>query len=145
MTLRLDSHRANRLSTELLIRLDRRNERYRLEHSLADLVRLRVSQVNGCPYCIDLHSARARKDGEMAARIDMLEVWRETPLYTDRERAALAWAEAVTDIAGTHVPGAVWEAARPYFSEREIVDLTLLVTAVNSLNRFGIAFRRSPV
>ncbi|MGT2505001.1 carboxymuconolactone decarboxylase family protein [Cupriavidus basilensis] len=145
MTLRLDSHRANRLSTELLIRLDRRNERYRLEHSLADLVRLRVSQVNGCPYCIDLHSARARKDGEMAARIDMLEVWRETPLYTDRERAALAWAEAVTDIAGTHVPDAVWEAARPYFSEREIVDLTLLVTAVNSLNRFGIAFRRSPV
>ncbi|MDF3882007.1 carboxymuconolactone decarboxylase family protein [Cupriavidus basilensis] len=145
MTLRLDSHRANRLSTELLIRMDRRNERYRLEHSLADLVRLRVSQVNGCPYCIDLHSARARKDGEMAARIDMLEVWRETPLYTDRERAALAWAEAVTDIAGTHVPDAVWEAARPYFSEREIVDLTLLVTAVNSLNRFGIAFRRSPV
>lgn len=145
MTLRLDSHRANRLSTELLIRLDRRNERYRLEHSLADLVRLRVSQVNGCPYCIDLHSARARKDGEMAARIDMLEVWRETPLYTDRERAALAWAEAVTDIAGTHVPDAVWEAVRPYFSEREIVDLTLLVTAVNSLNRFGIAFRRSPV
>ncbi|MGT2458126.1 carboxymuconolactone decarboxylase family protein [Cupriavidus basilensis] len=145
MTLRLDSHRANGLSTELLIRLDRRNERYRLEHSLADLVRLRVSQVNGCAYCIDLHSARARKDGEMAARIDMLEVWRETPLYTDRERAALAWAEAVTDIAGTHVPDAVWEAARPYFSEREIVDLTLLVTAVNSLNRFGIAFRRSPV
>ncbi|KDP84789.1 alkylhydroperoxidase [Cupriavidus sp. SK-3] len=145
MTLRLDSHRANGLSTELLIRLDRRNERYRLEHSLADLVRLRVSQVNGCPYCIHLHSARARKDGEMAARIDMLEVWRETPLYTDRERAALAWAEAVTDIAGTHVPDAVWEAARPYFSEREIVDLTLLVTAVNSLNRFGIAFRRSPV
>lgn len=145
MTLRLDSHRANRLSTELLIRLDRRNQRYRLEHSLVDLVRLRVSQVNGCPYCIDLHSARARKDGEMAARIDMLEVWRETPLYTDRERAALAWAEAVTDIAGTHVPDAVWEAARPYFSEREIVDLTLLVTAVNSLNRFGIAFRRSPV
>jgi len=145
MTLRLDSHRANGLSTELLIRLDRRNERYRLEHSLVDLVRLRVSQVNGCPYCVDLHSARARKDGEMAARIDMLEVWRETPLYTDRERAALAWAEAVTDIAGTHVPDAVWEAARPYFSEREIVDLTLLVTAVNSLNRFGIAFRRSPV
>ncbi|MGO4813585.1 carboxymuconolactone decarboxylase family protein [Cupriavidus sp. 2MCAB6] len=145
MTLRLDSHRANRLSTELLIRLDRRNQRYRLEHSLVDLVRLRVSQVNGCPYCIDLHSARARKDGEMAARIDMLEVWRETPLYTDRERAALAWAEAVTDIAGTHVPDAVWEAVRPYFSEREIVDLTLLVTAVNSLNRFGIAFRRSPV
>ncbi|KJK23949.1 alkylhydroperoxidase [Burkholderiaceae bacterium 16] len=145
MTLRLDSHRANRLSTELLIRLDRRNERYRLEHSLVDLVRLRVSQVNGCPYCIDLHSARARKDGEMAARIDMLEVWRDTPLYTDRERAALAWAEAVTDIAGTHVPDTVWEAVRAYFSEREIVDLTLLVTAVNSLNRFGIAFRRSPV
>ncbi|MGT2491725.1 carboxymuconolactone decarboxylase family protein [Cupriavidus basilensis] len=81
----------------------------------------------------------------MAARIDMLEVWRETPLYTDRERAALAWAEAVTDIAGTHVPDAVWEGEQAVFSEREIVDLTSLVTAVNSLNRFGIAFRRSPV
>lgn len=144
MTLRLDSYRANRPSTELLLRLDRRSERYRLEHSLVDLVRLRVSQVNGCPYCIDLHSARARKDGEMAVRIDMLEVWRETSLYTDRERAALAWAEAVTNIAGAHVPDALWDAVQPYFSEREIVDLTLLVTAVNSLNRFGIAFRRSP-
>ncbi|MDW3683534.1 carboxymuconolactone decarboxylase family protein [Cupriavidus sp. CV2] len=144
MTLRLDSHRANRLSTELLLRLDRRSERYRLEHSLLDLVRLRVSQINGCPYCVDLHSARARKDGEMAARLEMLEVWRETTLYTDRERAALAWAEAVTDIAATGVPNAVWEAVRLVFSEREIVDLTLLVTAVNSLNRFGIAFRRSP-
>ncbi|EHP37620.1 alkylhydroperoxidase [Cupriavidus basilensis OR16] len=144
MTLRLDSHRANRPSTELLLRLDRRAERYRLEHSLVDIVRLRVSQINGCPYCIDLHSTRARKDGEMAARIDMLELWRETSRYTDRERAALAWAEAVTRIAGTRVPDAVWEAVRPYFSDREIVDLTLLVTAVNSLNRFGIAFRRTP-
>ncbi|MGO4326108.1 carboxymuconolactone decarboxylase family protein [Cupriavidus sp. 2TAF22] len=144
MALRLDSYRANRTSTELLLRLDRRSERYRLEHSLADLVRLRVSQINGCPYCIDLHSARARKDGEMAIRIDLLEVWRETTLYTDRERAALAWAEAVTRVADTHVPDEVWDAVRPQFSEREMVDLTLLVTAVNSLNRFGIAFRRAP-
>lgn len=144
MTLRLDSHRANRPSTELLIRLDRRSERYRLEHSLADLVRLRVSQINGCPYCIDLHSTRARRDGEMARRIDLLPMWRETSLYTDRERAALAWSEAVTCVASTHVPDDVWEAVRPHFSERELVDLTLLVNAINSLNRFGIAFRRSP-
>ncbi|MGO4304006.1 carboxymuconolactone decarboxylase family protein [Cupriavidus sp. RAF12] len=144
MTQRLDSYRANRPSIELLLRLDKRSDAYRLEHSLADLVRLRVSQVNGCPYCIDLHTARARRAGEMAGRIDMLPAWRESKLYTDRERAALAWAEAVTRVAETGVPDDLWEAVRPLFSDRELTDLTLLISAINGLNRFGIAFRRSP-
>lgn len=143
MPLRLDASQANRLSMELLLRLDRRSDGYRLEHSLADLVRLRVSQLNGCPYCIDLHTTRARRAGEMDTRIDLLPAWRDSALYTDRERAALGWAEAVTQLAA-HVPDAEWDAVRPHFTDRELVDLTLLINAINGLNRFGIAFRRAP-
>ena len=143
MPLRLDASQANRPSMELLLRLDRRSDGYRLEHSLADLVRLRVSQLNGCPYCIDLHTTRARRAGEMDTRIDLLPAWRESAFYTDRERAALGWAEAVTQLAA-HVPDPEWDAVRPHFSDRELVDLTLLINAINALNRFGIAFRRTP-
>ncbi|QET01586.1 carboxymuconolactone decarboxylase family protein [Cupriavidus pauculus] len=143
MPLRLDACQANRPAMDLLLRLDRRSDGYRLEHSLADLVRLRVSLLNGCPYCIDLHTTRARRAGEMDARIDLLPAWRDSALYTDRERAALAWSEAVTRLAD-HVPDAAWDAVRPHFSDRELVDLTLLVNAINALNRFGIAFRRAP-
>ncbi len=144
MALRLDAYQANRPSIELLLRLDKRADGYRLEHSLADLVRLRVSQVNGCPYCVDLHTRRLRRAGELDARIDLLPVWRESTQYTDRERAALTWAEAVTRVSETHVPDEVWRAVRPLFTDREMVDLTLLVSAINGLNRFGIALRRSP-
>lgn len=142
---RLDPYQANRPSIELLLRLDKRADGYRLEHSLADLVRLRVSQINGCPYCVDLHTRRLRRAGELDARIDLLPVWRDSHRYTDRERAALLWAESVTRVAETHVPDAAWHAVRACFSDRELVDLTLLVAAINGLNRFGIALRRSPV
>ena len=115
-----------------------------LEHSLAELVRLRASQINGCAYCVDLHSADALRAGENPRRLATLSVWHETPFFTDREQAALAWTEAVTRVSETHVPDAVWEQIRPHFTPEEIVDLTLLVSTINAWNRFAIAFRKLP-
>ena len=115
-----------------------------LEHGLLHLVKLRASQVNGCAYCIDMHSKDARALGETEQRLYELDAWRETPFYTDRERAALSWTEAVTLVSQTHVPDAVFEEVRKYFSEKEIVDLTLVVTTINAWNRLAIALRAVP-
>ena len=108
------------------------------------LLILRASQINGCAYCVDMHSADARKGGENERRLATLSVWRETPFFTDRERAALAWTESLTLIADNHVPDSVWQAVQPHFSEQELTDLTLLVVAINGWNRFAIAFRKLP-
>ena len=115
-----------------------------LEQPLVELVRLRASQINGCAYCLDVHSADALRAAESPRRLATLSSWRETPFFSDRERAALAWTEALTLVAETHVPDAVWEQVRPHFTPEEIVDLTLLVTTINAWNRFGIAFRKMP-
>lgn len=115
-----------------------------LEPSLLDLVKLRASQINGCAYCIDMHSKDARSRGESEQRLYELDAWQETPFYTERERAALAWTEAVTLVASGHVPDAVYEQARQQFSERELVDLTLAIVAINSWNRLAISFRAVP-
>jgi AhpD family alkylhydroperoxidase len=115
-----------------------------IEKPLAELVRLRASQINGCAFCVDMHTTDARKGGDTDRRLSTVVVWRETPFFTDRERAALEWTEAVTLVSQDHVPDAVWEAAKPHFTEEEIVDLTLLVSAINSWNRFAIAFRKMP-
>lgn len=115
-----------------------------LEQPLLQLIEFRVSQINSCAYCLDMHSKDLRKGGETEQRLYMLEAWRETPLYTDRERAALAWAEAVTLVAEDRVPDAVYEEARKQFSEEELIDLTLAITTVNSWNRLNIAFRTTP-
>lgn len=115
-----------------------------LETSLLNLIDIRVSQVNGCAECIDLHSKNARLAGETERRIYGLSAWRDSPFYTAKERAALAWAEAVTLVAETHVPDDVYEEARKYFSEREIVNLTLAVIAINAWNRMNISFRIMP-
>lgn len=115
-----------------------------LGQPLLQLIEFRVSQINGCAYCLDMHSKDLRHGGETEQRLYMLEAWRETPLYTDRERAALAWAEAVTLITEDHVPDDVYEEARKQFTEEELIDLTLAVTTVNSWNRFNIAFRTTP-
>src|SRR6185503_8337691 len=111
-----------------------------LETSLIDLIDFRVSQLNGCAYCLDMHSKDLRAAGETEQRLYVLDAWREAPFYTDRERAALAWAEAVTKIMGGHVPDEVFEEARAQFSEEELIDLTLAVTTINSYNRINIAF-----
>lgn len=115
-----------------------------LEPSLLSLVRMRASQINGCAFCLDMHSKDARAEGETEQRLYCLPAWRETPFYSDRERAALAWAEAVTLISETHVPDDVFEEARKYFSEEELAQLTLAVVTINGWNRFSIAFRAVP-
>lgn len=114
-----------------------------LEEPLLHLVRLRASQVNGCAYCIDMHWKDLRAVGEGEQRLYSLDAWRESPYYSERERAALAWTEAVTLI-GDHVPDAVFDAARAVLSEKELSDLTLAVATINAWNRLSIAARLVP-
>ena len=115
-----------------------------LEQSLMELVKTRASQINGCAFCIDMHTRDARKRGETEQRLYLLNAWREAPCYTDRERAALAWTEAVTLIAETHAPDNVYDEVRAHFSEAETVNLTMLIGAINTWNRLSIAFRAIP-
>jgi AhpD family alkylhydroperoxidase len=115
-----------------------------LEPALVELVKVRASQINGCAYCIDMHSKNARSRGESEQRLYELVAWRETPFYTERERAALAWAEAVTQVSDGHVPDDVYEMARAQFSEKDLVDLTLAIVAINGWNRLAISFRTVP-
>ena len=115
-----------------------------LEATLQELIKLRVSQINGCAFCIDMHFREAKAKGEKEERLYLLDAWRESPVYTDREMAALAWAEAVTLVSQTHVPDDVFAAARKHFDEAELVNLTLAVVAINGWNRFSISFRVPP-
>lgn len=115
-----------------------------LEHRLRELVKIRASQINGCAFCIDMHTKDARVGGETEQRIYALNAWRETPFFTDRERAALEWTEAVTRISEHGVPDDVYETARGQFSEKELVDLTWAVAAINAWNRMAISFRAVP-
>jgi AhpD family alkylhydroperoxidase len=115
-----------------------------LELRLIELVKLRASQINGCAFCIDMHWKDARAAGEEEQRLYGLSAWEEAPYYTDRERAALMWTEAVTLVADGHVPDSVYEAVRPHFSEKELVDLTWAVAAINAWNRVAIALRSVP-
>lgn len=113
-----------------------------LESSLLELVKMRASQINGCAWCLDMHAKDARALGETEQRLYLLPVWRDAPCYTERERAALAWTEAVTNIAATHdVPDAVYAQARAQFDEKALVDLTLAVVSINGWNRMNVAFR----
>jgi AhpD family alkylhydroperoxidase len=112
-----------------------------IEPGLAHLLKFRVSQINGCAYCLDMHSKDARALGETEQRLYGLDAWRETPYYTDRERAALAWIEALTLITDGHVPDEVFEAARKVFNEQELVDLSMIAVAINGWNRLAIGFR----
>jgi AhpD family alkylhydroperoxidase len=115
-----------------------------LEPALLHLVRLRASQINGCAYCIDMHWKDLRALEQSEQRLYSLDAWRECPYYTERERAALAWTEAVTLITNGHIPDAVFEAVRPRFSEQELGDLTLAIATINAWNRLSIAARLVP-
>jgi AhpD family alkylhydroperoxidase len=115
-----------------------------LDPKLRDLVKIRASQINGCAFCIAMHTREARKHGETEERIYLLDAWRETPLYTPKERAALEWTEAVTLLTEGHVPDEVFERVRKQFSEKELVDLTAATVAINTWNRLSIAFRVPP-
>jgi AhpD family alkylhydroperoxidase len=115
-----------------------------LEHPLLHLVKLRASQINGCAYCIDMHTKDARAGGETEQRLYMLSAWRESPFYSVRERAAFAWTETVTRLADTNVPDEDYEAARAQFSEAELVNLTMAIVAINGWNRLCVSFRAVP-
>jgi AhpD family alkylhydroperoxidase len=115
-----------------------------LDRKLVELVQMRASQINGCAYCLDMHFKDARADGETEQRLYSLDAWRETPFYSDRERAALEWTEAVTLIATTHAPDEAYEAVRAHFSEDELKTLTLAISMINTWNRLNIAFRSVP-
>ena len=115
-----------------------------LEAALLHLVKLRASQINGCAYCLDMHWKDLRVAGEGEQRLYSLDAWRECPYYSARERAALAWTEAVTRIADGQTPDAVYEEVRPHFSDKELADLTLAIAAINAWNRLSIAARLEP-
>jgi AhpD family alkylhydroperoxidase len=115
-----------------------------LDRGLLELVKLRASLINGCAYCADMHTKVARSRGETEQRLHAVSLWKETPFYFDRERAALAWTEAVTLISVDHVPDEVYELARQHFTEKELVDLTLAIVAINGWNRLAIAFKTVP-
>lgn len=115
-----------------------------LEPSLLELVKMRASQINGCAYCIDMHSKDARAEGETEQRLYGLTAWREAPYYSERERSVLAWTESVTEISKDHAPDDVYDELRRHLSEEEIIDLTMAIIAINGWNRLAISFRTVP-
>lgn len=144
MEQRLDFYKASPEAIKAMVALEVAVSKLGIEPALQELVRLRASQVNGCAYCVDLHSSDARKKGETERRLYAVSVWHETPFFTPRERAALGWTEAITRIADTHAPDEAYEALRAEFNEAECVNLTLAIGLINSWNRLAIGFRKMP-
>lgn len=138
---RLDYHRIAPAAVTALLGVQRYVDGCSLEKQLLELAKLRASQINGCAYCVDMHSKDARALGETEQRLYAVAVWREAPFFSDRERAALAWTESVTLISQTGSPDEVYELARSQFSEKELVDLTMAIIAINSWNRLAVSFR----
>jgi len=141
MEQRLDYAKAAPDGVGVLRELERYLKKSGLEPDLVELVKLRASQINGCAYCIDMHTKDARSRGESEQRLYGITAWRETPFYSERERAALAWTESLTRISDDQVPEEIYQQVKQHFTERELVDLTLAVIAINSWNRLAISFR----
>jgi AhpD family alkylhydroperoxidase len=144
MQARLDAFKAAPGGYKALAGLQAYVDASGLEKPLLELVKIRASQINGCAFCIAMHVREARELGESDERMHLLNAWREAPIYSAREQAALAWAEAVTLVTEGHVDDAVYENARRQFSDKELADLTLAVIAINAWNRMAIAFREAP-
>jgi AhpD family alkylhydroperoxidase len=144
MEARIDYLKSARGVYEAMLGLEKYLHQSGLDEKLLDLIKLRVSQINGCAYCIDMHWKDLRAFGETEQRLYGLDAWEESPYYTDQERAALAWAEAVTNIRETHAPDHLYENARKHFNEKELADLTLAIAAINSWNRLAISARSVP-
>ena len=142
MTGRIDFYEMNPKAVNGLAAIDKHITS--IDKRLRVLIELRVSQINGCVYCVDLHSRQAREAGESQQRLDCLVAWEECPFFTEAERAAFAWAEALTHVSKTHAPDEVYETVRRHYSEQEIVDLTLVISVMNSWNRIAIGMRRLP-
>jgi AhpD family alkylhydroperoxidase len=141
---RIDARRFAQDAGKAMFALEKYLGECGLDHKLIHLLKMRASQINGCAFCIDMHSKDARALGETEQRLYELDAWRETPFYTDRERAALEWIEAITLVSQTHVPDSAFEEVRKHFSEKEIVDLTYVASTINAWNRLAIALRAVP-
>jgi|SRR6185437_14736143 len=144
MESRLNNYEAASDAIKALSTLEATVRTLGIDHRLLGLIKLRASQINGCAYCVDMHAAELRKAGETERRMDALCVWRDTPFFTVRERAVLAWTEAVTRISETHAPDEDYEALKREFSERERANITLAIATINCWNRVSIAFRKMP-
>jgi AhpD family alkylhydroperoxidase len=144
MQARLDFYKAEPAILKALIGVETQLAKGTIDILTKELVRLRASQINGCAFCLDMHVTDALKAGETQRRLATVSAWRETPFFSERERAALAWTEALTLVSQDHVPDAAWEAVRPHFNDAELMELTALITSINSWNRFAIAFRKMP-
>ncbi|MDW2982109.1 MAG: carboxymuconolactone decarboxylase family protein [Rhodanobacter sp.] len=138
---RVDYRKAAPEAFKAMLALEAGVQRGGLEHALIELVKMRVSQINGCAYCLDMHSKDARAAGETEQRLYLLSAWREAPCYTARERAALAWAEAVTLVATNDLPDALYDEVHAQFDDKGMVELTLAIIAINGWNRLAIGFR----
>ncbi|VVP45224.1 hypothetical protein PS838_05063 [Pseudomonas fluorescens] len=141
---RIDFYTASPDALKAMIALDTAVSKLPLEKPLIELVKLRASQINGCTFCVDMHTADARKAGETERRLYAVSVWRETPFFTPRERAALAWTESLTQLSQTHAPDEDYELAAAQFTPKELVDLTVAICTINSWNRLAVGFRKMP-
>ena len=144
MQQRIDVTKVNPAAYKAVAALQTYVDQSGLDAKLRELIKIRASQINGCAYCLAMHTRDARKLGESDERMHLLNAWREAPIFTARERAALAWTEALTLVAQTHVPDDVYAEVRKQFSEKEIVDLTAAVAAINTWNRIAISLRATP-
>lgn len=144
MNARTDFYTASPDAMKAMIALEVAVNKLGLEAPLLELVKLRASQINGCAFCIDMHTTDARKAGETDRRMHGVAAWRETPFFTEREQAALAWTEALTQLSITHAPDADYERLQSQFTSKEQVDLTLAINTINSWNRLGVGFRKIP-
>jgi AhpD family alkylhydroperoxidase len=141
---RLDYRKFNHEPLNALLALEKYITACGLDHTFVHVLKLRASQINGCAFCVDMHSLDARAAGETEQRLYALNAWRETPFFDERERAALAWIEAVTLVSETHVPDSLYDETRRHFTDQEIVDLTYVAVAINAWNRLAIALRSVP-
>ncbi|MGE8485131.1 MAG: carboxymuconolactone decarboxylase family protein [Pseudomonas sp.] len=144
MTVRLDYYSASPTAMKAMIAMEALTRDLSIEPALLNLIKIRASQLNGCAFCTDMHSVDARRIGETDRRLYAIVVWRDSGFFSPRERAALAWTEAVTLLAQSHVPDDVYALAREQFGEGELVDLTMAVSTINSWNRLAVSFRQTP-
>ena len=141
MKQRIDYRTADPEIVKALVALNTAIDKSGLDRKLLHLVKLRASQINGCSFCVDMHTREARQDGETEQRLYLVSAWRESPLFTERERAAFAWTEALTTIAGREIDDGLYEATRAHFTEPELVNLTAAIGMINTWNRICISFR----
>ncbi|MGE8484678.1 carboxymuconolactone decarboxylase family protein [Pseudomonas sp. FP1740] len=144
MQTRIDFYTASPDAFKAMMALETAVSKLPLEKSLIELVKLRASQINGCAFCIDMHTADALKDGETPRRLFAVTAWREAPFFTNRERAALAWTESMTQVSLTHAPDEDYALLSAEFSPKEMVDLTVAISTINSWNRLAVGFRKMP-